>query len=289
MDDQGDAIGNAWLFAIGGGEENEDGRATLRRYVALAGGRDARILVLELGGEKGRGPEIQRILTECGAPDAGYAHLSEGGEAEDETLAAAAAATGFYLLGGGSTSVADSFKGSALGRAVLASVGRGATLAASGGACAYLGESFVTSGPKKSAGPAKGFISLRPGLGLLPGIIFDGVSNPARVSRLLTAVAQNPFYLGIGVDEGTCALFGPDGVLEVFGSGATTVIDGSSIAYSNYFALKEDEPVGLTGVRVSLLVEGMRYDFVQHAYIFPEAGRTHKRISAVAEARALTR
>jgi len=41
-----------------------------------------------------------------------------------------------------------------------------------------------------------------------------------RLGRLLTALAYNPFAVGIGLDEDTGAFIGPDETIEVEGSGA---------------------------------------------------------------------
>ena len=48
-------------------------------------------------------------------------------------------------------------------------------------------------------------------------------------SRLVAALAYNPFAIGIGQDEDTAAFISPDDVLEVEGSGAVTVVDAHEI------------------------------------------------------------
>lgn len=278
-----------WCLAIGGGEEKEEGRETLRRFLGLAGGHGARVVLVELGEESVRGPVLASQLREAGASQVHEVHAADGAALDDAELEQAArGATSFYLLGGASAH-GDLLKGSRFGREMSARALAGAVVAASGGAAALLGDYVIAAGQKKSTSPSKGFVSLRSGLGLVPGTTFDGPPNPARYVRLLTAVAQNPFQLGIAVDEMTTAVFAPDGVIEVHGAGSITVVDGSSAGYSNYFALKDDQPVGLTGARVCLLVSGMRYDIAQRAYIYPENERSRKRISAQAEARALMR
>lgn len=288
MDHQEGGTREAWFLAIGGGEEKEDSRSTLRRFLGLAGG-GARVLLIELGEERARGPVIKEQLAEVGAASVTDLHANDASALDDaDAVAAAEDATGFYLVGG-SPAHADLLGASRVGKALAAKAAAGCVVAASGGACSLLGEFQVVSNQKKSASPVKGFVSLRSGLGFLPGTVFDGPPNPARYTRLLTAVAQNPFQLGVAVDEGTLALFAPDGVVEVYGAGSVSIVDGSSAGFSNYFALKEDGAVGLTGARICLLTDGMRYDLVQRAFIYPQNERTHKRVSAQAEARALTR
>ncbi len=50
-----------------------------------------------------------------------------------------------------------------------------------------------------------------------------------RLGRLLTALAYNPFAVGIGLDEDTAAFIGPDETVEVEGSGGVTVVDASDV------------------------------------------------------------
>lgn len=289
MDENEGEAREMWCLAIGGGEEKEEGRETLRRFLGLAGGQAAQVVLVELSEESVRGPMLASQVREAGAGRVHEVHAADGAALDDPELEAAArGATGFYLLGSASGQ-GDLVKGSRFGREMMARAAAGAVVAASGGACGLLGEFVIAPGQHRSTSPSKGFASLRPGLGFLPGTTFDGPANPARYGRLLAAVAQNPFQLGIAVDEMTTAVFAPDGVLEVHGAGSVSVVDGSSAGYSNYFALKDDQPVGLTGARVCLLVNGMRYDVAQRAYIYPENERSRKRISAQAEARALMR
>ena len=54
-----------------------------------------------------------------------------------------------------------------------------------------------------------------------------------RLGRLLTALAYNPFAVGIGLDEDTAAFIGPDEMLEVEGSGGVTVVDASDVSFSS--------------------------------------------------------
>ena len=56
------------------------------------------------------------------------------------------------------------------------------------------------------------------GLGLLPGVIVDQhFQQRNRLGRLLSLIAQNPSLLGLGVDEDTAGVVGPDSVMEVIG------------------------------------------------------------------------
>src|SRR6266540_3163566 len=98
------------------------------------------------------------------------------------------------------------------------------------------------------------------GLGLLPGVVVDqhfGQRN--RIGRLLAMVAQSPALLGVGVDEDTAAVIGGDGVLEVIGRGAVTVVDGSNVV-SDAYEVHQHRPVLVSGAVLHALPAGYRFD-----------------------------
>jgi hypothetical protein len=65
-----------------------------------------------------------------------------------------------------------------------------------------------------------GSVRLAPGLGLTNRFIIDQhFRQRDRLGRLITALAYNPFAVGIGLDEDTAAFIGPDETIEVEGSG----------------------------------------------------------------------
>ena len=81
-----------------------------------------------------------------------------------------------------------------------------------------------------------------------------------RLGRLLTALAYNPFAVGMGLDEDTAAFIAPNDTLEVVGSGGITIIDPSELSYSSMDRARRGEPVSLIGVKLHILVAGGRYE-----------------------------
>src|SRR4029078_8349293 len=65
------------------------------------------------------------------------------------------------------------------------------------------------------------------GLGVLPGVIVDQhFQQRNRLGRVLSPLAPTPSLLGLGFDEATAGVVGPDHVMEVIGRGSITVVDG---------------------------------------------------------------
>ena len=78
-------------------------------------------------------------------------------------------------------------------------------------------------------------LPLAPGLGFLSNAIIDQhFSQRQRLGRLISVIAGDPFLLGVGIDEDTALVVGADGVLEVVGSGAVTILDGRRMTLSDY-------------------------------------------------------
>jgi cyanophycinase len=104
-------------------------------------------------------------------------------------------------------------------------------------------------------------VTLSAGLGLTNRVIIDQhFRQRDRLGRLLTALAYNPFAVGIGLDEDTAAFIDADNVVEVAGSGGVTIIDPGSVEHTSIDAVKKGEPVSILGVRLHVLATGGQFD-----------------------------
>ena len=110
------------------------------------------------------------------------------------------------------------------------------------------------------ATPKQRMAALAAGLGVLPGVIIDQhFQQRNRLGRLLSLIAQNPSLLGLGVDEDTAGVVGPDHVLEVIGRGSITVVDGAA-AETDAWDVRGHRPVMISGVVLHSLPAGYRFD-----------------------------
>jgi cyanophycinase len=134
-------------------------------------------------------------------------------------------------------------------------------LAGSSAGAAGMSNSMIVRGDGVPA-PHKKAITLSPGLGVLQNIIIDQhFSERGRISRLITAVSYNPHNLGVGIDENTSVILDNQGILEVFGEGTVTIVDGASISYNDIAEVDDLQPFAVAGLHVHILREGLRYDF----------------------------
>ena len=80
-----------------------------------------------------------------------------------------------------------------------------------------------------------------------------------RLGRLLSLIAQNPSLLGLGVDEDTAGVVGPDGVMEVIGRGSITVVDGAALR-DGRLGDPRPRPLMISSVVLDSLPAGYRFD-----------------------------
>jgi cyanophycinase len=250
------------LMAIGGAEDKLGDKAVLARFVELAGGPQARVLIVSTASSLGE--EVTDLYRTAFA-DLGVTEieaLRPRTREQAERPAAAAAvdrSTGIFLTGGNQLRLAMAVAGTATGRALAEAYRRGAVVAGTSAGASALAEHMVSFG-RPGETPRQRMGQLSSGLGLLPGVVVDqhfGQRN--RIGRLLAMVAQSPALLGVGIDEDTAAVIDGDGVLEVIGRGAVTVVDGSNVV-SDAYEVRQHRPVLVSGAVLHALPPGSRFD-----------------------------
>jgi cyanophycinase len=104
-----------------------------------------------------------------------------------------------------------------------------------------------------------GGIGVKPGLGLLPGVLLDQhFAERGRYPRLLHAVLAQPALLGVGLSEETGLVIRPNQPAEVFGDEAVVVIDAAQVTHNNLPDRSEGQVVSGHGLRMHILVAGQQ-------------------------------
>ncbi|MDG1438504.1 MAG: cyanophycinase, partial [Emcibacteraceae bacterium] len=170
-------------------------------------------------------------------------------------------ATGLFITGGNQLRLATILGGTAVAQVIRTANARGVHIAGTSAGASIMSEHMIAGGSSNEP-PKEGGAILAPGLGLTNAMIIDQhFSERNRLGRLLSAVAYNPFLMGVGIDEDTGAFIGPDDVCEVIGSGTVTVVDGSDLTYSSAYGTDNRNGLGLHGLKLDILHEGCLYDF----------------------------
>jgi cyanophycinase len=106
----------------------------------------------------------------------------------------------------------------------------------------------------------KGRTKTSAGLSFIRKLYIDThFTERGRFGRLSIAVSQHPEYIGIGLGEETGIIIREGSLLEVFGIGVVTIIDGSEIKNSNINEVAEGLPISVEHLVMHLLVEGQQF------------------------------
>jgi cyanophycinase len=268
------------VIVIGGAEDKVRDRLILGRFVTLAGGPDATIVVISTASSLGAeaGERYRRVFGELGARDVRPIHAVTRGQANDEaSVLALRDATGVFLTGGNQLRLASTIGGTRLAEAVLDRFRHGAAIAGTSAGASAMSTHMIAFGAS-GATPKQRMAQLAAGLGVLPGVIVDQhFQQRNRLGRLLSLIAQNPSLLGLGIDEDTAGVVGPDAVMEVLGRGSVTIVDGSG-SETDAWDIHGHRPLMISGVVLHALPAGYRFDLRRRHRI---AGPALKALAAV--------
>jgi cyanophycinase len=251
-----------WIIPIGGAEEKDNSPAILRRFVELAGGGHADIVVIPTASQlRETGPRYERLFAALGASRVTAIDFDTRRDAEERSrITRLEQASGVFFTGGNQLRLTTLIGGTPVAKAVRALNARGVPVAGTSAGAAFISEHMIAFGDDGST-PIAGSVRLAPGLGLTNRFIIDQhFRQRDRLGRLLTALAYNPFAVGVGLDEDTAAFIAPDNTVHVEGSGGITVVDASEVQFSSMAEIEEGRPVCLLGVKLHVLTRGATFN-----------------------------
>lgn len=265
---KGDAHGEpqGTLIIIGGAEDKKERCQILRTVIAKAGGADARLVVLTAATEQPGtvGAEYRYVFSRLGAEDIEIVHIADRAMAsERRTIDAVEHATGIFFTGGDQLRITSTIGGTGLDTALRAAYQRGAVIAGTSAGASAMSDTMIVTGDDEDA-PTRNTLNMAPGMGLLRDVVIDQhFAQRGRIGRLLSAIAQNPHALGVGIDEDTAIVVHPNQSFAVIGSNAVTVIDGRSITDTNASEASRTMPLALTDVTLHMLPVGYGFDLTR--------------------------
>jgi len=262
-----------YLLVIGGAEDKYNERRILKKFLTLAGEEKAEVLIVPVASDF---PEFAADVYTQAFRNLGVANprVLRATSRQDVVLADADqlldGVTGVFITGGdqmrlvsllGGTKFADKLRKVVRETDIV--------LAGTSAGAAGMSTSMIVRGESTSH-PHKSSVRLSPGLGFLKNIIIDQhFTERGRISRLITAVSYNPYNLGIGIDENTAIILDGKGILEVFGQGSATIVDGSQITFNEIAEVADHEAFSICGVQLHVLRDGLIYDYRQRHPLQP--------------------
>ncbi len=257
-----EGLERGWIVPIGGAENKENDRGILERFVRCSGGAAADLVVIPTASRVHEtGERYEQLFRELGAARVTVMDFDTRRDCQEQgRLERIGQASGIFFTGGNQLRVTTLLGGTPVAKLIRLRNARGVTVGGTSAGASILSEHMIAAGDEGSSMIA-GSVRLAPGLGLTNRFIIDQhFRQRDRLGRLLTALAYNPFSVGIGLDEDTAAFIGPDETVEVEGSGAVTIVDGADVTYSSIDSVEEGQPVCMLGLRLHLLVAGATFN-----------------------------
>src|SRR5690606_38807321 len=261
------------LLVIGGAEDKYNERRILKKFLNLAGGENAEVLIVPVASDF---PEFAADVYTQAFRNLGVANprvlratsRQDVFQADPEELLNGV--TGVFITGGDQMRLVSLLGGTKFAEKLRKLVRETEiVLAGTSAGAAGMSTSMIVRGESTSH-PQKGGVKLSPGLGFLKNIIIDQhFTERGRISRLITAVSYNPYNLGIGIDENTAIILDGKGVLKVFGQGSATIVDGSRISYNEIAEVSENETFSVCGIQMHILRDGLVFDYLDRHPLQP--------------------
>jgi cyanophycinase len=261
------------LLVIGGAEDKYNERRILKKFLELAGGEKAEVLIVPVASDF---PEFAADVYTQAFRNLGVANprvlraTSRQDVVQADVEKLVDGLTGVFITGGDQMRLVSLLGGTKFADRLRKMVrSTDLVLAGTSAGAAAMSTSMIVRG-EPSSHPHKNAVKLSPGLGFLKNIIIDQhFTERGRISRLITAVSYNPYNLGIGIDENTAIILDDKGVLEVFGAGSATIVDGSQITFNEIAEVADNESFSVCGVQFHVLRDGLVYNYLERHPIQP--------------------
>ena len=251
-----------YIVPIGGAEEKFHNPEILDRFVDICGGRSARITIIPTASElEDTGRNYEKLFRKLGIKHARVLQILTREDCQSqEFLDYIEGSQGVFMTGGNQLRLSTTLGGTPVAQMIRRRNADGMHVAGTSAGAAFMPEHMIAGGDEGST-PSPDMVTMAPGLGLTNSFIIDQhFRQRDRLGRLLTALAYNPFAVGIGLDEDTAAFIKPGDCLEVVGSGGITIIDPTNLSYSSMDRARRGDPVSLIDVKLHILIAGGRFD-----------------------------
>lgn len=239
-----------------------------------AGGYGARILIAPTAApEDSQVERYRRWLLEAEVESVDILPVADRRTAGDPAIIGLVdAATGIMITDGNPLRLVGVLGGTPVAQAIRRANARGRVVCGVGRGGAVLSQHMlIPAAPPPAEGQplTSSLIRFAPGLGIVNRVAVDcdeetGTNIRTHLPRLLTAVAYNPFLIGVALDPNTGAVIYANSALEVFGSGAALIVDGWQMEATTLYDAAPDEPFQVTGVEVHTLGHGYTYNLDIH-------------------------
>jgi cyanophycinase len=250
-----------FIIPIGGAEDRVGDREILRRFVRLCGRNPSIAIIPTASRKEDTGRNYQELFRDLDCANAEVLNFTERDHCEaPQSLDFLSHCDGVFITGGNQLRLSTMIGGTPVAKILRRRNADGMPVGGTSAGAAIMPEHMIASGDE-GATPRARMVQLAPGLGLSNKIMVDQhFRQRDRLGRLLSAIALNPFAVGLGIDEDTAAFIGPDNIVEVVGSGTVTFIDPFEIDHNTMADAEDNDVIQLSNLRLSVLKNGGRFN-----------------------------
>lgn len=264
--------GHGHLMLIGGGDKP---RAAMEKFVELAGGPDAPIVVIPTASQE---PDLEEYYTtlfrkDYGSKDVVVLPIVTTADANrPELVAAAKRARGIFFGGGDQVRIINALAGTPVLEALREAYRSGAVVGGTSAGTACQSDLMITGEGDFKVIQSRS-VELVEGLGFLRDdvIVDQHFIARQRQNRLFSVILEHPDHLAVGVDEDTAIWVRPDDTFEVIGAGSVMVFDPQGRSVRRTAAAGGKELLGITDLRVHIILPGEVFDMAKRAPVATES------------------
>lgn len=251
------------LIIIGGAEDKEGDKEILKKVCSSINKEEDNILIATIATEypKEALEKYTRIFNKLGVNKIKGLNIKERADSlNKENIKLVEEASLIFFTGGDQLRITSLIGGTPIYDAIKEASSDGCIIVGTSAGASVMSDTMIVSGLDDES-PRKCTLKMAPGLSLIKGVIIDQhFAQRGRIGRLLTGIAENPQWLGIGIDEDTAIIVNPEGQFKVIGSGAVYIIDGTEISGTNVSEQYPDEILSIFDVKLHVLKNRDKFD-----------------------------
>lgn len=260
------------ILFIGPATQQQAEANLLQRFWTEAGSYGARILIVPTATNHTAAEPYRQLFKQWEATSVEVLAVPNRAAAQQtDQLALIDQATAILVLDGNPLRFASILGGTPVAQALRRANARGKVIAGLSHGGALLCQHILMFEPSAAADQPflhRQLIQFSPGLGIINRLVLDtqesGQAAHAGLGRLLTALAHNPFLIGVSLAPNSGMVVYSDSTLEAFGETSLIILDGAGVSYTNVHEAERAEPLSILGVQLHVLARGYTFNFDQH-------------------------
>lgn len=252
---------NGKLIIIGGKEDKDNEKKILTEVAKGVGqGKLCIVSVASMVGDE-LWETYRKVFKELGVKQMSHLDVVHRTESIDqEAYKAVKDADAIFFTGGDQLKITSELGGTIILDRIMEIFHSGGIIAGTSAGASVMGETMMVSG-QADASFRIGNLRMSPGLGLTNCMMIDQhFAERGRIGRLIGAIAHNPKYLGVGIDEDTAIILEDKVKFTVMGSGTVYALDAHEANGSNLTEGEENTPLSLFNIKMHLLTDGDEFD-----------------------------